>query len=175
MHTYGYNTNAGLAYTMTENDWQEWWRVQERHSLIAPDGPIGAGVVISTARFANPEQASFSGNGGSGSSEADAQVRAVARVVRRLQEAGVSVPFTANAAVLDRWSGAAPLILLDIDLFSDTELAAVRKLKARGVKLAAFPSQVGGTLAGATGELFGVLPEGSPARAPGWASWPDNR
>jgi hypothetical protein len=162
MHTYGYNSNAGLAYTMTENDWQQWWRVQERHSLIAPEGPIGAGLVISTARFADPDRASFSGNGGWGSSEADDQARAVARVVRRLQEAGVSVPFSANAAVLDKWSGAAPLILLDVDLFSEAELASVRKLKARGVQLAAFTSKAGGNLAGAAAELFGVLPAGAP-------------
>ena len=43
IHTYGYNTNGYTPYTMTPNDWQEWWRLQERHSLlrIAESSTVG--------------------------------------------------------------------------------------------------------------------------------------
>jgi hypothetical protein len=156
MHTYGYNLNAGDSYTMTENDWQQWFRVEERCSLIAPEGPIGAGVVISTARFDDPDRASFSGSGGSGASEADEQARAVAKTVRRLHDAGVSVPFSTNAAVLDKWTGTAPLVLLDIDLFSDAELASVRQLRDRGVRIVASVSDAAVILSKPLQELFGV-------------------
>ncbi|MEI7732774.1 MAG: hypothetical protein WCO56_24595, partial [Verrucomicrobiota bacterium] len=163
MHTYAYNANAGFAFTMTQNDWQEYWRVQERHSLIAPEAPIGAGVVISTARFADPERAAFSGSGGWGASEADEQVRSAARTVRRLHEVGVSVPFSANVGTLDQWTNATPLVLVGVDLFSNEEIAALRKLKQRGVPLAAFTSKNCGALPKALGDLFGVNPDGSPA------------
>jgi hypothetical protein len=146
---------------MTANDWQEWWRLQEQHSLLAPDGPLGAGVVISTARFAEPEHAAFSGSGGTGHSDADRQVRTVAGVVRRLHEAGVSVPFAANAAVLDAWPGTAPLVVLDLCQLSASEVATLRKLHARGVRLAAF--QGPGPLSLAAAELFGVRPDGQAA------------
>lgn len=161
MHTYGYNTNAGVSYTMTANDWQEWWRLEERHSLIAPEGPLGAGLVISTARFADPEHAAFSGSGGNGSSDADHQVRTVARTVQRLHEAGVSVPFAANIGVLEQWTGTAPLILLDLNLFDEAEVATLKRLHERGVRLAAFQGQ--GLLSKAAAELFGVRPDGFPA------------
>jgi hypothetical protein len=162
MHTYGFNTNAGSPYTMTENDWQEWWRVAQRQSLIAPDGPIGVGVVISTARFDDPDHATFSGSGGSGAGEADQQARAIEKAVRRLHESQISVPFSANAAVLDKWTGAAPLILLDVDLYSDHEIASLHGLRDRGVKLAGFTSSSSPVLSPAVAELFGVKTDGSP-------------
>jgi len=40
MHVFGYNNNAGLSYLMTDNDWQEWDREMQRHSLLTrPSGP----------------------------------------------------------------------------------------------------------------------------------------
>jgi hypothetical protein len=152
MHTYSFNSNAGASFTMTANDWQEWWRMSDRHALIAPDGPLGAGMIVSTARFSFSRSVAFSGSGGWGKSPADAQVRDVSSVERALHDAGVSVAFSGNAATLDKWKGNAPLILLDLCQFSDTEMAKVAELIARGVRIAAF--QGDGTLSDAAARLF---------------------
>jgi hypothetical protein len=152
MHTYGFNTNAGASFTMTANDWQEWWRMSDRHALIAPDGPLGVGIVISTARFSDPRSAAFSGSGGTGKSPADAQVRDVSTVVRALHDAGVSVAFSGNAAILDKWKGDAPLVLLDLCRFSEAEIGKVGELVARGVRVAAFQGE--GSLSEAAARLF---------------------
>ena len=37
MFTYGYGMNGGTSYTMNQNDWQQDWLMQERHSLIYPE------------------------------------------------------------------------------------------------------------------------------------------
>ena len=107
--------------------------MSDRHSLIAPDGPLGAGIIISTARFSDASGAAFSGSGGNGKGPADAQVRDVSSVVRALHDAAISVAFSGNAAMLDKWQGSAPLILLDLCRFSDAEVAKLADLVARGV------------------------------------------
>jgi hypothetical protein len=152
MHTYAFGSNAGSPFTTTDNDWQQWWRMSDRHALIAPDGPLGAGIIISTARFSDPKSAAFSGSGGWGKGAADVQVREVSSVVRALHDAGVSVAFSGNAATLDKWKGDAPLILLDLCRFSDSEIAKVAALVNRGVRIAAFQGE--GPLSASTARLF---------------------
>lgn len=160
IHTYGYNQNGGYSYTMTDNDYQEFWKVKERHSLIAPEAPLGAGLVISTARFSDPDHTSWSGAGGWGKSKADDQVRSVSRAVRAFQEAGISVPFAANVGTLASWPGDAPLILLDVCNFSADEVTILQKLRARGVRLVAFKGT--DPLSAPAAALFGVTPDGAP-------------
>ena len=137
MHTFGYNRNAGEAYTMTDNDWQQWWQVEERHSLLSPDAPLGVGLVLNTDFLSDPRQTFFSG-GGMGGSAAEANIMAVANVLRRLHEAGVSVPFSTNTTALAHWTGAAPLLILNLSQATPPELAVLRRLAARGVRMAAF-------------------------------------
>lgn len=160
MHTYGYNQNGGVSYTMTRNDWQQWWNVEERQSLIGPEAPLGAGIIISTSRFDDPDHTSWSGSGGNGNSEADKLVQSVQSAVRSLQEAGLSIPFAANAGTLDAWKGMAPLVLLDVNTFNAREIAAVAAAKARGSHVVAFQGE--GPLSEAAAKIFGVSPDGSP-------------
>lgn len=137
MHAYGFSSNAGEAFTMTDNDWQQWWRLQQRHSLIAPDGPLGLGVVLATSPLGQLQTACFSG-GGMGGSKMDTEVLKVAGAIRSLHDAGVSIPFTTNAAALAKWKGQAPLLILNLCDCSPPEIAALRALRARGARLAAF-------------------------------------
>ncbi len=161
IHTYGYSANGGFSYTMTPNDWQQWWRVEERMSLLGPEAPLGAGVITNSSRFADPEHAAWSGAGGWGKSAADDQVRSVERAVRGLQESGIAAPFAANAGTLGNWKENSPLVLLDLCNFSADEVADLRQLRTRGVRLAA--SKGSGALSAAAAALFGVNPDGSPA------------
>jgi hypothetical protein len=140
IHTYGYNANGGTSYQMLGNDWQELWRAQERLSLLPPEAPIGVGLVISTAKVNDPKTVSFNGAGGDSKSAANEILDRVPNVVRRLQEAGVSVPFAANALALKHWNGNSPLVLLNVHEFSDDEFAAVKLIRDRGVKLYALIS-----------------------------------
>jgi hypothetical protein len=137
IHTYGYNANGGTSYQMHGNDWQEMWRAAERLALIRPEAPLGAGVIISTAKLNQPGSVSFSGNGSDPQTTAGALLARVPNVVRRLQEAGVSVPFAANVSALKNWKGDTPLILLNLHEFSDDEIAILKSLRDRGVKLVA--------------------------------------
>jgi hypothetical protein len=144
VYTCGYSSNVGAAYTLTENDWQQWWRMQERHSLIAPEAPIGAGLVISTSRREAGSDMWFSGGGEVG--EVGDDVRLVAQTFQRLHEAGVSLPFAANIRALESWKGDAPLIVLNLWQFSDAEVATLDRLVRRGVKVAVFSPSEGGTM-----------------------------
>lgn len=157
MHAYGYNSNAGYSFTMTPNDWQEWLRTQDKHSLLTPEAPLGAGLVISTSQLDDPQHVAFSGNGELSAGLGD--VWAVIRATQHLHEAGVSLPFSTNASTLDKWRGNAPLILLNLTHYSDTQIATLEKLNARGVRLAAFIGD--GKLSPRAAALFGVTPEGS--------------
>jgi hypothetical protein len=158
MHTYGYNENAGHAFTLNEHDYNAWNRVQEKHSLLTPDGPLGAGLVISTAHLQSLENRRFTCGMGSELPEPPA----VARALQRLQEAGVSISFSANAASLEKWTGSAPLVLLNVEDFSDAEMAALKKLSARGVKLAAFCGAE--KVPPAVAAFFGVNADGLPPK-----------
>jgi hypothetical protein len=97
INTYGFNENAGYAFTMNTDDYNAWERAQEKLSLLTPDGPIGAGLVITTAHLQALENRRFTCGGGSELPEP----RAVARALQRLGEAGVSVSFSANAGTLE--------------------------------------------------------------------------
>jgi hypothetical protein len=131
----GYGENAGISYQITQNDWVEWWRIEERHSLIRPEQPIGAGLVMSTIRFADPNHTRFTaGNVFDASTDA----LALARAFQRLHDASLSLPFAANATALAKWTGSAPLIILLPEVFSEEEIATLEKLQARGIRMVAF-------------------------------------
>jgi len=145
----GYNENVGISYQMTQNDWVQWWRIEERHSLISAQKPLGAGLVMSTMRFADPNHIRFaSGNVFEGSTDAVA----LARAFQRLHDAGLSLPFSANATALAKWKGSAPLIILLPEVFVDDEIATLESLQARGIKMVAF--SVAPTLEARTAALF---------------------
>jgi hypothetical protein len=131
----GYAENVGVSYQMTENDWVQWWRLEERHSLISAQAPLGAGLVMSTIRFADPNHIRFT----AGSIfDASTDGVALARVFQRLHDAGLSIPFSANATALAKWKGSAPLIVLIPEVYSDDEIATLEALQARGIKMVAF-------------------------------------
>ena len=143
LYTYGYNENGGIAYTMNADDWQQLWRVQVLQSLLRPTDPIGAGLIVANSEMATPRHCSFTGTE-TGWNNADRLVATVAHTVRRLQEAGLSVPFAANASTLAHWKGTAPLILLNPGQFSAAEIQSVEALALRGVRIAAFVGNLPG-------------------------------
>jgi hypothetical protein len=149
MHTYGYNSNASVSFLMTENDWQQWWLLQERHSLLTPEEPIGAGLVISSSRYAG-EHVRFTAAGNTFAESPEAMT--LSRAFQRLHEAGFSMPFSANAGALAQWQGTAPLLVLNLEDFSADEVATLAKLQARGVRMAALTQQT--TLPAGAAELF---------------------
>ena len=156
IHTFGYNVNGGAAFTMSPNDWQEWWRLEERHSLLSPDGPFGAGVVVSTAQMSDPDKTDFSG-GGMGDSDADAIVGGIAQAIRHLHESGIDISFTTNAAALDKLAGNPPLIILNLTEFGASEIQALQKLADSGVRMVAFQGR--DDLSPEAARLFGTTPD----------------
>lgn len=158
MFTYGYGMNGGSSYTMSLNDWQENWLMQERQSLIYPDGPIGAGLIIGSSAMDHPETALFSG-GGMGDSPASHVVDSIASIFGELQHAGLSIPFVASASFVAQWKGHAPLIVADLSVFSDDEIAVLKKLIDAGTRVAAF--QGAAPLSAAAASLFGVHLDGT--------------
>lgn len=161
MHWFGYNQNCGPAYTMNQNDYTEWARAETRHSLLTPDGPIGAGVILSTSRYdegGEPVIGSMFDRPARGE-QLGADLETVRGLVWRLQDAGVSVPFAANAGLLSAWiargvrSEDTGLILADLDHWSESEIAALAKVAEAGVRLVAFRGQ--GPLGKAGEALFG--------------------
>jgi len=156
IHAFGYSSNAYTAYTMSPNDWQEWWRLAERHALIIPEGPFGAGIVLSTAQMANPDKTDFSG-GGMGGSDADSSVARLAQTIRLLHRAGLDISFSTNAAALDKLPGCPPLILFNLAEFGASEIQSLHKLADRGVRMVAFQGQ--GDLSPEAAKLFGTTPE----------------
>jgi hypothetical protein len=137
VYTAGYNENVGISYQMAQNDWEQWWRIEERHSLLTPQQPIGAGIVISTIRFADPNHFRFNADY---LFSASPDGLGLARVFQRLHEAGLSIPFVSNATALGKWKGSAPLIVLNPEVFVDEEIATLEKLKGSGVRMVAFSS-----------------------------------
>ncbi len=157
MNTYGYSSNAGYAFTLNRADFNEWHRVQQRHSLLTPDAPLGVGLVLTTAHLQPVESRRFAGGGNTELPEPGV----VARALQRLHEAGIGVAFSASAGLLEKWRGDAPLVLVNAEHLSAAELAALRKLTARGVRIAALCG-VEKVPAGVA-EIFGVKADGSPA------------
>jgi hypothetical protein len=137
VYTAGYNENVGISYQMAQNDWEQWWQIEERHSLLTPQQPIGAGIVISTIRFADPNHFRFNADY---LFSASPDGLGLARVFQRLHEAGLSIPFAANATALGKWKGSAPLIVLNPEVFAEEEVDTLEKLHGRGVRMVAFSS-----------------------------------
>jgi hypothetical protein len=137
MMTMGYGMNAGVSYLSTANDWQQGWDAAERQSLIAPDGPIGVGVVVSTGALDDPEHPDFSG-GGMGGSAVDHLADGIARLISRLHHAQVSIPFAANATAAAHWNGSAPLVCLDVCGWMPSERAQLLAWAGKGVPLILF-------------------------------------
>lgn len=134
IHTYGYNSNAGDPYTLTGIDYDQWNRVRTLHTMLTPEAPLGAGLIIANDYLDDPRQTRFNGTEAMGMEE----VRTVSRAVELLQNQGVSVPFAANVLSLEKWRGSAPLIVLNLQRCTDREIAILRAAAARGVKLVAF-------------------------------------
>ncbi len=134
LYTYGYTSNVGIAYTMTEEEFQLWWHVQELHSLVAPESPVGAGLVISTKAAADPKHIRFT----CWDPLTLEEPRLLAEAFRNLHNAGLSLPFAANAESLKNWSATVPLIILNLADFSPVEVESLRALHERGTPLAAF-------------------------------------
>jgi hypothetical protein len=149
VYTYGYNQNVGTAYTMNDNDWQQWWMMQERHSLLSPEAPLGAGLVLSSSYYTDAAHTSFSCGE---AFDAIDEISLYARVFQYLHESGVSISFGANASKLDLWQGTAPLILVNLNSFNGAEIASIKRLLDRGVRIAAFAAP--STLSGAAAKLF---------------------
>jgi hypothetical protein len=160
MFTYGFGMNGGFSYVMNQDDWQQNWYAQERSSLIYPDGPIGAGLVISTAAMDDPSTVLFSG-GGMGDSPAQHAVDVISPIFGKLQHAGLSIPFAASISSVSKWKGRAPLIVADLSAVSDAEVAKLRDLVNAGDPIAAF--QGSGHLSNAAANLFSVNADGSSA------------
>jgi hypothetical protein len=139
IHTYGYNSNASVSFLMTENDWRQWWLLQERHSLFSPEEPIGVGLVISSSRYAGPDHVRFTAAGNTFAESPEAFT--LSRAFQRLHEAGLSIPFSANAAALGQWQGKASLVILNIEDFNAAEIEILGRLRSRGVKIVAFTTE----------------------------------
>lgn len=137
VYSFGFNSNVGSSYTMADNDWQQWWLMQQRHCLLWPEQPLGAGLVLSSAFFADRAHLQFSCGD---ALEANPLLPHYATVFERLHMAGISISFGTNASTLDRWTGNAPLILFNPDAFSEEEISSVLHLQARGVLIAALGS-----------------------------------
>ncbi len=135
---FGYGMNGYAPFFTSREDWQENWNAAERGSLITADGPIGAGVIVSTGAFDDPTRTVFSGGGMGGSNEAEGISDGVARLIGLLHHAGVSVPFAANVTAAGHWHGRAPLVLADLSGFTSVERAQVATWAKEGVPLVVF-------------------------------------
>jgi len=135
--TYGFGANGGVSYVMALNDWQEDWRAQERYSLIYPEAPLGAGLIVSSSVVDAPDSVAFSG-GGMGGSPSEGMTDVIAQLAERLHNAGLSIPFTSNIDAVSKWSGSAPLILQDLSTVTPAEAQELSALANRGIKIAAF-------------------------------------
>jgi len=126
MHTFGFNQNGYESWTMTGHDWQQWWNLKERHALIDPQAPLGAALVIGTARFESPEFFRFSG-GGMGGNELGGILGNASYVQSVLQRAGVSIPYSANARDLGGPEKDRALIVVGVAQWLDADLKLFNK------------------------------------------------
>jgi len=155
---YGYGMNANVSCCMSLNDWQESWRMQERLSLITPDAPLGAGMVIGNDRWNEPEHATFSG-GGMGGSPADSITNGVAHVFSTLCNLRIPVSFSTNVAALANWKANTPIIVLNLNELSDAEIKTLQTLRERGVRMIGFSG--GEAISPAAAAIFGNAPNGT--------------
>jgi hypothetical protein len=157
MHSYGFNSNAGDPMTLSSVDYDQWKQVRDLFSLIQPEAPLGAGLVIANSYLDDPKNTHFEGSAPEGSEES----HAIMRSLGLLERAGVSVSFSANVLCLDKWRGTAPLIVLNLPRFTTEELEILHRAMARGVRVAAL-WQGDLPLPAEAAELFGVDRQGAP-------------
>jgi len=121
---------------MTAEEYQQWWYLQQRGSLLQPESPLGAGLVISTQKDADPRSIRWNGNDPSTVPE----IPLLMDIFRSLTEAGVSLPFSTNASTLGSWkpTPGSSLIILNLQDFSPAELAGLARVQAQGVRIAVF-------------------------------------
>ena len=148
MHAFGYNQNGYASWTMTPHDWQEWWRLSERHSLLSPDEPLGAGIVRSSALLNDPEHTVFGFFG----NESRREIDRTRTLFQHLHEAGLGASFVANAAQIDRWPQGAPMVIVNPGEFSAAETAALKRWLDAGGRAVAFHG--GAALPAAMAALF---------------------
>ena len=159
--TYGYGNNGGEAWTMAQNDYQQNWYAQERFSLLNPDRPVGAGLLVSSAVVDSPSSMLFSGGGMGPDGKSEALVHRIETAFARLHDAGVDIPFTANINAVRQWGSDTPFIVYDLAAASPQELAVIKALAGRGVRIAAFNASAspGATPAGDVG-AYRLLADG---------------
>ena len=133
LYTYGFASNVGTSYLMTERDYSQWWQFQERHALITPETPVGLGLVIGTDSCSDPRHLRFD----SADPLTLGQARLLAQAFRLLHDAGVSVPLAANAAALVSWAPSCPLLVLNPEELSTSELGTLQGVHARGARITA--------------------------------------
>ena len=158
-----YNNNGGDAWTVNLNDYQQGWIASERFSLIYPEAPLGAGLIVSSSPVDSPTSTLFNGGGMGPVSTSEALVDKVASAFEHLHDAGISIPFTGTILGMNQRTQAGPLILYDVGTASPDELAALKSLAAHGSRIACFASST--PLTPATAALFGLAPDGSATEA----------
>lgn len=168
MHAFGFGTNGYASWTMSAHDWQEWWRLLERHALLTPDAPLGAGIIRSTVRFDAPETTIF-GGGGLGTEKTELEIRRVSTLFQHLHEAGLGASFVGNAAQIARWPANTPMVIVNPGEFSDAETAALGRWLVAGGRAVAFHDPATGALSPAMAALFAgdsvLTLRGQPVRA----------
>ena len=134
--TYGYADNVGTSFAPTSEEYQEWWNIQQRGNLLQPESPLGAGLVISTQKNATAGSIRWNGLDGTALPEP----RMLMDAFRSLSEAGVSLPFAANASTLAEWDPPPGIALIALNLpdWSEAEIAGLARMQSRGVKIAVF-------------------------------------
>ncbi|GGH09272.1 hypothetical protein GCM10011586_27180 [Silvibacterium dinghuense] len=134
--TYGYTDNVGSPYVLTAEEYQQWWNLQQRGSLLQPESPLGAGLVISTRKNAEPQSTRWNGS----DPTALPETRLLMDAFRSLTEAGVSIPFATNASTLASWkpTPSASLIVLNLQDFNSEEIQGLIRVQEQGVRVAAF-------------------------------------
>jgi hypothetical protein len=161
--SFGYGNNGGDAWTMGLNDYQQAFNASERFSLIYPEAPLGAGLIVSSSPVDSPESALFSGGGMGPDGNSEALVHRVATTFQRLTDAGLSIPFTSNINAVIRWNGSSPLILQDLGTTWPKELEELKTLAGRGTRIAAFAGHA--PLTPGAAALFGVAADGTAVHA----------
>ena len=160
---YGFGNNGGEAWNMALNDYQQAWNAAERFSLLYPDAPLGAGLVVNSSPVDSPSSTLFNGGGMGPVSTSEALVGRIAKTFELLHDAGLSIPFTGNTLGMRQRTQHDPFILYDISTASPEELDALRFLALHGSRIAAFAGS--GPLSPAAAELFGIAADGVPLHA----------
>ena len=156
IHSFGFNSNAGAPLTLTSIDYDQWKQVRDLFSLLQPDAPLGAGVVIGNSYLDDPKNTRFSAV-----LEGSDESYAIMRSFGMFERAGISLPFSANVLSLDKWKGSAPLLVLNLARFTPDELSILKKTMQRGVHVAAFAMDEF-PLSQEAAALFGVDSSGGP-------------